>query len=136
MNRIFVRIFLLSFLSVVGFVVFVPSQHDRPVAVVSQQSTSTATSGHVKAGDFAPGQLQAHFMKHGYQFGPISEYDYLEDARKLLDAPVGGDILEKIEEDGDIEHYNHHTHEFAVMTPTGRIRTYFIADEQYWSKQK
>ena len=89
----------------------------------------------IKAGNFAPGQLQAHYLKHGYQFGNITRGQYLEGARKLLDAPAGGDILEKIRPNGDMLHYKLSTGEFAVMSADGRIRTYFKADYRYWLKQ-
>ncbi|MBF0489629.1 MAG: hypothetical protein HQL15_03290 [Candidatus Omnitrophica bacterium] len=109
------------------------SKQEAPEAV-SSQGSAALTHG-VKARDFAPGQLQMHFTKHGYQFGAITEEEYLEDARKLLDAPVGTDLLEKVRENGDIEHYRPSTREFAVMTRTGRIRTYFITRPGYWERQ-
>ena len=89
----------------------------------------------VKAGDFAPGQLEAHYLKHGYQFGQITQEQYLQEAQALLDAAVGGDVLEKIRPNGDVEHFRVSTGEFAVMTKSGRIRTYFKTDYGYWMRQ-
>ena len=89
----------------------------------------------VQAHDFAPGQLEAHFQKHGQQFGVITIDQYLQQARTLLDAPPGNDVLEKIRPNGDILHYRVSRGEFAVMTPRGRIRTYFKTDTRYWMKQ-
>ena len=89
----------------------------------------------VQAHDFAPGQLEAHYQKHGGQFGVITIDQYLDQARDLLDAPAGNDVLEKIRPNGDILHYRVSTGEFAVMTPRGRIRTYFKTDMRYWIKQ-
>jgi pyocin large subunit-like protein len=89
----------------------------------------------VKAGNFAPGQLEAHYLKHGSQFGKITPERYLLDARELLDATPGGDILEKIRTNGDVKHFRVSTGEFAVMTKRGRIRTYFKADYGYWLRQ-
>jgi pyocin large subunit-like protein len=86
----------------------------------------------VRAGDFAPGQLEAHYLKHGYQFGQITQDQYLQGAQALLDAAAGGDVLEKIRPNGDIEHFRVSTGEFAVMTERGRIRTYFKTDYGYW----
>ncbi len=88
-----------------------------------------------KAGNFAPGQLEAHYLKHGYQFGNITQEQYLENAQSLLDASPGNDILEKRRDNGDILHYKVSTGEFAVMARNGRIRTYFKANYQYWLKQ-
>ena len=89
----------------------------------------------VRAGDFAPGQLEAHYLKHGYQFGQITQEQYLQGAQALLDAAPGGDVLEKIRLNGDVEHFRVSTGEFAVMTKRGRIRTYFKTDYRYWMKQ-
>jgi pyocin large subunit-like protein len=86
----------------------------------------------VRAGDFAPGQLEEHYLKHGYQFGQITQEQYLKDAQALLDAVPGGDVLEKIRPNGDIEHFRVSTGEFAVMTKRGRIRTYYKSDYVYW----
>jgi pyocin large subunit-like protein len=89
----------------------------------------------VKAGDFSSGQLEAHFLKHGAQFGGITQEQYLEGARALLDADAEGDVLEKIRRNGDVEHFRVSTGEFAVMTRRGRIRTYFKTDYEYWLRQ-
>jgi len=91
---------------------------------------------HVRAGNFAPGQLEAHYLKHADQFGSITQEQYLKGARALLDAVVGGDVLEKIRSNGDIKHFRVSTGEFAVMTKRGRIRTYFKTDYGYWLRQK
>ena len=89
----------------------------------------------VEARDFSPGQLEAHYLKHGDQFGNITQDQYLQGARKLLDAAPEGDVLEKFRPNGDVEHYRVSTGEFAVMTKRGRIRTYFKTDYEYWLRQ-
>lgn len=89
----------------------------------------------VKAGNFAPGQLEAHYLKHGYQFGQITQEQYLKGAQALLNASPGGDVLEKIRHNGDVEHFRVSTGEFAVMTKRGRIRTYFKTDYGYWLRK-
>ena len=88
-----------------------------------------------QVGDFAPGQLQAHYQKHGYQFGNISQDEYLAGARALLSASPDNDLLEKRRSNGDILHYRVSTGEFAVVAGDGRIRTYFRTDYQYWLRQ-
>ena len=133
MNRWFLRAIIGLIFVIIILPFFLPK---KDVSSVGLQGTPVAASVHsVKADNFAPGQLQAHFIKHGYQFGAISQENYLEDAKKLLDAPQGTGILEKIRENGDILRYNPSTKEFAVMTKTGRIRTYFKTSDQYWNKQ-
>ena len=101
----------------------------------SLQGEGRGSIAAVNAGDFAPGQLEAHYAKHGYQFGSISQDEYLELARQLLNAPVGGDILGKNRANGDILRYRASTGEFAVMDKNGRIRTYFKSDYRYWMRQ-
>lgn len=97
---------------------------------------SRADSGtFIRAGDFAAGQLEAHYLKHGYQFGTISQGQYLENARMLLNAPVGGDVYGKTRLNGDILRYRASTGEFAAMNMRGRIRTYFKTDYRYWMRQ-
>ena len=86
----------------------------------------------VRAGDFAPGQLEEHYLKHGYQLGVINQEQYLHNAQTLLDAPAGADVLEKIRPNGDVEHFRVSTGEFAVMTKRGRIRTYYKSNYGYW----
>lgn len=92
-------------------------------------------AANVKADDFAPDQLQAHYLKHKDEFGDITQEQYLENARNLLNAPPSSDVLEKTRSNGDILHYRVSTSEFAVMSRDGRIRTYFKAGYKYWMRQ-
>ena len=116
--------FIFGFLFFVAVSVFVPSPY-QPDCMAWELTG-------VKAGHFAPGQLEEHYLKHGYQFGNITQEQYLQDAQALLDADPGGDVLEKIRPNGDIEHFRRSTGEFAVMTKRGRIRTYFKTNYEYW----
>jgi pyocin large subunit-like protein len=109
------------------------SQNDISRPSVSESNVSSASN--VQAGDFAPGELEAHYLKHGYQFGSISQDQYLENARELLNSGLDSDVLEKTRSNGDILRYRVSTSEFAVMASDGRIRTYFKADYRYWSRQ-
>ena len=96
------------------------------------QYTQTVDVETIKAGNFAPGQLEEHYLKHGYQLGQITMEQYLHNAQALLDAPAGEDVLEKIRFNGDVEHFRVSTGEFAVMTKRGRIRTYYKSNYVYW----
>jgi pyocin large subunit-like protein len=89
----------------------------------------------VQAGHFAPGELEEHYLKHGYQFGQITQEEYLHGAQALLNAAPGTDVLEKVRFNGDVEHFRVSTGEFAVMTQRGRIRTYFKTDYEYWLRR-
>jgi pyocin large subunit-like protein len=97
--------------------------------------TNKSYVSNVGVGDFAPGQLAAHYQKHGYQFGNISQEEYLAGAQALLSATPDNDVLEKKRSNGDILHYRASTGEFAVVAGDGRIRTYFRTDYQYWLRQ-
>jgi len=97
--------------------------------------SDTRYAVNVKAADFAPGQLEAHYFKHGHQFGNITQEEYLENAKLLLNSSAGKNILEKTRTNGDILHYRVNTGEFAVMAKNGRIKTYFKTDYQYWIRQ-
>ena len=112
------------------------------IALSCSQSEQPAKSNRPKvyipsvfAKDFAPGQLEAHYQKHRYEFGDISMKDYLYGARALLNAQPDKDVLEKERYNGDILRYRLSTGEFAVMTKTGTIRTYFKTNYRYWLRQ-
>jgi pyocin large subunit-like protein len=122
--RNFSRRFILKFLLFV--LVGVSSSLSYQPDLAAWDSTA------VQAHDFAPGRLEEHYQKHGYQFGQITQEQYLHGAQALLDAEPGQDVLEKIRPDGDIEHFRVSTGEFAVMTKRGRIRTYFKTNYGYW----
>lgn len=107
----------------------------KETASPASRQTPQAASPAIEARDFAPGQLEAHYQKHGGQFGDITIDQYLQQARDLLNAPAGEDVQEKTRPDGDILHYRISTGEFAVMTSRGRIRTYFKTTLRYWMRQ-
>ena len=119
--------FIVQFSLFIFISVFAPLCYQQDLAAWELDS--------VRAGDFAPDQLEAHYLKHGAQFGHITQEQYLQGARALLDAPAGGDILEKTRANHDIEHFKVSTGEFAVMTKRGRIRTYFKTNYGYWLRQ-
>ena len=120
----FSRKFICRLLFFVLIGLFVPLSHQSDFAAEDIVG--------VKAGNFAPGQLEEHYLKHGYQFGQITRDQYLQGAQALLDAAPGKDVLEKIRPNGDVEHFRESTGELAIMTKRGRIRTYFKADYWYW----
>ena len=121
------------FLAVVCLLSLSCSQQEAQEPNVLEANKSYVSNAQV--GDFASGQLQAHYQKHGYQFGNISQEEYLAGARALLSGVVDNDLLEKRRANGDLLHYRVSTGEFAVMASDGRIRTYFRADYQYWLRQ-
>ena len=125
---------LIRFL-LIGSCLWAASCSSREDAASTNQQERPAIAAAVQAHDFAPGQLEAHYQKHGDQFGGITREQYLAKARELLNAAVGNDILEKTRPNGDVMHFCVSSGEFAVMTPHGRIRTFFKTDMRYWMRQ-
>ena len=82
-------------------------------------------------------RLDAHYEKHGAEFGKITKQDYLYQAQLLRDAKVGGPILEAVRSDGVVTRFDRQTGAFIAFNPNGVIRTFFKpnAGERYWRRQ-
>lgn len=80
---------------------------------------------------------QRHVSKHLSEYGGISEEEYINRARKLLQSPVSDDILSLKRSDGSVSKYRISTNEFVVGTKDGHIRTAFKPKEfmAYWRKE-
>lgn len=80
---------------------------------------------------------QRHVSKHLSEYGGISEEEYINRARKLLQSPVSDDILSLKRSDGSVSKYRISTNEFVVGTKDGHIRTAFKPNEfmAYWRKE-
>ena len=77
--------------------------------------------------------LTEHFEKHGAEFPYATQEDYLLGANNVIQNP---DALHKLEaEDGDDVYYVESTREFVVVSTDGYIRTYFLADLDYYNRQ-
>lgn len=118
-----------------GLIISLASCSQQETAVPLDSESSTIQIRGVWAKDFAPGQLESHYLKHRYEFGDITKEEYLNNARILLNSSPGKDILEKQRDNGDILRYRISTGEFAVMANDGRIRTYFKTNYRYWLRQ-
>lgn len=80
-----------------------------------------------------PQYLTEHFEKHGAEFPYATQEDYLLGANKVIQNP---NALHKLEaEDGDDVYYVESTREFVVVSTDGYIRTYFLADLDYYDRQ-
>lgn len=78
-------------------------------------------------------KLQSHYEKHGVQMGFSSAEDYLAAANAVVSNP---EALHKLEsEDGDDVYYLESTGEFVVVSQKGYIRTYYLADKDYYDRQ-
>jgi pyocin large subunit-like protein len=82
-------------------------------------------------------QFEAHYRKHGSEFGHISKQEYLRLAQELRDAPPGGPILQYVRPDGAITRFDKRKGYFGAYNPEGTIRTFFIPvdGERYFRRQ-
>ena len=80
---------------------------------------------------------QRHVSKHLAEYGGISEEEYINRARKLLQSPASDDILSLKRSDGSGSKYRISTNEFVVGTKDGHIRTAFKPKDKmdYWGDE-
>lgn len=78
-------------------------------------------------------RLQEHYEKHGIDMGFASAEDYLAAANAVVANP---NALHKTEsDDGDDVYYLEDTEEFVVVSKKGYIRTYYLANKDYYNRQ-
>ena len=70
-------------------------------------------------------RLHDHFLKHGAEFGSITEAEYLGMAQALRDAPLSGQVLEATQADGSISRFDRTTGAFMAFDTDLTIRTFF-----------
>lgn len=80
---------------------------------------------------------QRHVSKHLAEYGGISEEEYINRARKLLQSHASDDILSLKRSDGSVSKYRISTNEFVVGTKDGHIRTAFKPKDKmdYWGDE-
>lgn len=98
-------------------------------AASRQEQTEQASSLTFRNED----RLESHYLKHGIDMGYDSADDYQAGANAVIFNP---NVLHKTQaEDGDDVYFLKKTGEFVVVSQQGYIRTYFIADEDYYDRQ-
>jgi pyocin large subunit-like protein len=82
-------------------------------------------------------QFDEHYVKHGREFGNISQQEYLRLAQELRDAPAGGPILEAVKPGGVVSRFDRRNSSFGAYNPDRTIRTFFIPNdgERYFHRQ-
>lgn len=70
----------------------------------------------------------AHFEKHGREFGALTVDEYVRQAVLFVQTPPAGTLTTR-QKDGDTVFFHPASGTFAVKTPQGRIRTFFIRAE-------
>ena len=103
----------------------------------TQKATVTTSSRRAGVGFHSGRQLSEHFAKHGADFAPMTEREYLGAAQALRDAPVGGAIEEIRRADGTTSRYDRATGAFLAFNADGTIRTFFKPNngEAYFRRQ-
>ena len=77
--------------------------------------------------------LISHYQKHGGEVGASSPDEYQRKAAAVVSSE---NVLHKTEsEDGDYVYFNPSTGEFVIVSTDGYIRTYYIADMDYFERQ-
>ncbi len=74
---------------------------------------------------FDPSELADHYAKHGADFPGSDDKRYEELAETFLLGPSRAGLLECKRRGGDFLRYDTATEEFAVLSGSGVIRTYY-----------
>ncbi|MBQ4644284.1 MAG: hypothetical protein IJB72_00795 [Clostridia bacterium] len=80
-------------------------------------------------------KMQEHFEEHGEQTNSQSAEEYLVKANKVINNPKALKKYETDEYDNDMVYYLPPTGEIVFVSAEGYIRTYFIADDEYFERQ-
>lgn len=80
-------------------------------------------------------KLNAHFKEHKEATGCFTAEDYLAKANAVIHNPKVKVKTETDENDNDKVYYLPETGEIVFVSEDGYIRTYYIADNEYFEKQ-
>jgi pyocin large subunit-like protein len=98
-----------------------------------------SASGRVKARGFPEGLLQEDYGRHRNEFKNknMTEAEYGNKAKKLLNSEIGGAILGFTSEKGRIYRYNKDENEFGICEPDGNVACFYkpTGGIDYWRKQ-
>jgi pyocin large subunit-like protein len=110
------------------------AQADQPAPATRPADARTPEA---RVGFTSQRALQEHFEKHGREFGPVSQAQYLRLAQALRDAPRGGDVLEAVRADGVVTRFDRGTGAFVAFHRDLTIRTFFKPNdgERYFERQ-
>ena len=80
-------------------------------------------------------KMREHFLEHGKQTNSDSAEEYLIKANEVINNPEALKKYETDEDDNDMIYYLSETGEIVFVASDGYIRTYFIADDEYFERQ-
>ena len=102
-----------------------PTSRAASVTSVAAAVTNRADPRLARIGFRSTQRLHDHFLKHGAEFGAITEVEYLRRAQALRDAPLGRNVLEATQQDGTISRFDRRTGAFMAFDNDLTIRTFF-----------
>ncbi len=70
-------------------------------------------------------KLHDHYVKHGREFGSITEAQYLTMAQTLRDAPLSASVIEATQPGGTISRFDRDSGAFMAFDTDLTIRTFF-----------
>ena len=81
-------------------------------------------------------KLHQHYLKHGSEFGNVTELQYLAMAQDLRDAPISRRVVEATQLDGTLSRFDRTTGAFLAFDTDLTIRTFFKPDggEDYFRR--
>ncbi len=82
-----------------------------------------------------PEKLLKHFLEHGEETACESAEEYLIKANAVVTNPQTKTKHETDEDDNDKIYYLSQTGEIVFVGLEGYIKTYFIADDEYFERQ-
>ncbi|RCX11374.1 uncharacterized protein DUF4157 [Anaerobacterium chartisolvens] len=109
-----------------------------PDSAVMVQLCGKGKTGITTSPVFATQTLfDSHYKKHVAEFGSVTQDQYLSGAQSLVGSSPGSGVLSKQRADGDTVFYNPTTNEFAILSGSKEIRTYFKPSGglNYYNKQ-
>jgi SPP1 gp7 family putative phage head morphogenesis protein len=88
--------------------------------------------------DFAPKTFKDHYERHSSDFGNITEKEYSNLAKDLLNSEVSRNIDGFTTKQGHVFRYDTGSNSFGVAKPDGVISTFYKPDKglEYWKGEK
>ena len=85
----------------------------------------SATAVDTSIGFRSATKLRDHYVKHGREFGSITEAQYLAMAQSLRDAPLSASVIEATQVGGTLSRFDRDTGAFMAFDTDRTIRTFF-----------
>ncbi len=83
----------------------------------------------------SPEKMIEHLSEHGKETACDSAEEYLIKANAVIQNPESQSKYETDEGDNDKIYYLSQTGEIVFVSTDGYIRTYFVADDEYFERQ-